>query len=155
MVNVIPNSINSIFVSDIIYFEMNNGNIHQVIILPGLPDLIFSLLMDAEKHSDLVGSAVEIENFEGGYFNFFDGYISGRNIELIFGKKIVQQMHFLEDGWPNDHYSVCTFLMESINNETKLTFTQTGIPEHKVADLEKGWSDYYWEPMKDFLENQF
>ena len=66
--------------------------------------------------------------------------------------KIVQAWHFAEDGWPEDHYSICTFTFESIENKTKLTFTQTEIPAHKAEELERGWNDYYWEPIKEYLK---
>ena len=83
----------------------------------------------------------------------FDGYCHGYNIELIEGKKIVQAWHFAEEGWPDDHFSTCTFLFEEAGNKTKLTFLQTDVPEHKVEALKGGWKEFYWEPMKAYLKS--
>jgi len=87
-----------------------------------------------------------------GKFSVFDNYINGYNIELIEGKKIVQAWHFTEDGWPEEHFSMCTFLLEQVGNKTKLKFLQTGVPEDSVESLCKGWKEFYWEPMKAWLK---
>jgi activator of HSP90 ATPase len=73
-------------------------------------------------------------------------------MELVEGKKIVQAWHFEEDGWPEDHFSICTFLFEEQDNKTKLTFLQTGVPVHKVESLKSGWKQFYWDAMKNMLK---
>ena len=78
--------------------------------------------------------------------------VHGYNIELIEGEKIVEGWHFDEDGWPKDHFSICTFYFEPEGNKTILTFPQTGIPEHKADLINTGWIEYYWEPMKETLK---
>ena len=56
-----------------------------------------------------------------------------------------------QGGWPDDHYSMCTFLLEPVGNKTKLSFIQTGVPEDSAAELKKGWKQYYWEAIKTYL----
>ena len=107
--------------------------------------------MNPKAHSAFTGSEVTMSTKINGKFRVFDGYCSGYNIELVEGKKIVQAWHFEEEGWPEDHFSVCTFVFEKLGKKTKLSFTQTGVPEHKVDALKDGWKNYYWEPMKAFL----
>lgn len=114
---------------------------------------VYNLIMDAKKHSAFTGSKVIMSNKPNGKFSVFDGYCHGYNIELIEGKKIVQAWHFAEDGWPDDHFSICTFRFDQQDNKTKLTFLQTDVPEHKAEELKEGWKKYYWEAMKDFLKN--
>jgi activator of HSP90 ATPase len=131
---------------------MKTKRIKQTITFPGaLPREVYSLIMDARKHSAFTGSKVTMSNKVNGKFKMFDGYCSGFNIELNEGKKIVQGWYFKEDGWPEDHYSICTFIFEKIPSGTKLIFTQTHIPEHKVDTLKEGWKLYYWQPMKAYL----
>jgi len=57
----------------------------------------------------------------------------------------------MEVGWPTTHYSICTFVFEAEKGKTKLTFSQIGVPAHKVAALEQGWYDFYWTPMQVLL----
>jgi activator of HSP90 ATPase len=130
---------------------MKTKNIKQTITLAGKPADIYELLMDAKKHAALVGGKVTMSRKPNGKFKVFDGYCHGFNMELKEGKKIVQAWHFDEDGWPDDHFSTCTFIFEKASKGTKLTFTQTGIPEHKAESLKEGWKEFYWEPMKEYL----
>ncbi len=133
---------------------MKTKSIQQEIIFDCEPAVIYNLLMNQDKHSEITGSEVIMSNELNGQFSVFDGYCEGYNIELIENQKIVQAWHFDEDGWSEDHYSICTFIFEPAENKTKLIFTQTGIPEHKAEELERGWNDFYWQPIKEYLKNR-
>ena len=127
-------------------------SIKQIATFSAEPEQVYQLLMNAEKYSAFTGSNVITSKEINGTFNVFGGYIEGYNIELVEGEKIVQAWHFVEDGWADDHYSICTFLFEKVGGKTRLIFKQTGIPEHKVDSLKGGWKQYYWEPMKNYLK---
>jgi activator of HSP90 ATPase len=131
---------------------MKTKSIKQTVTFDSTPEKVYQLIMDQKKHSTFSGTKVFMSTKPKGKFNVFDGYIHGYNIELIEGKKIVQAWHFKEDGWPEDHYSICTFTFEKQGDKTKLTFVQTDVPEHKVDELKEGWKDYYWKAMKEYLK---
>jgi len=131
---------------------MTTRSIKQTVTFNASPKEVYQLIMDAKKHSAFTGSAVTMSNKINGKFSMFEGYCHGYNIELSDGKKIVQAWHFAEDGWPDDHFSVCSFAFQKKDNQTKLVFTQTGIPEHKAEDLKEGWKKFYWQPMKTWLK---
>jgi len=80
----------------------------------------------------------------------YDGYISGKNIELVPDKKIVQDWRAVD--WPEGHFSRVAFELTPVPEGTRLDFTHIGIPEGEEASFEQGWIDNYWEPMKAFLE---
>lgn len=132
---------------------METKTINQTVYFDASKEEVYQLLMDADKHSAFTGSKVIMSKEINGKFSVFDGYCHGYNMELDEGRKIVQAWNFAEDGWAEDHYSICTFLLENENGKTKLTFTQTDVPEHKKEALESGWKEYYWEPMKEYLES--
>jgi activator of HSP90 ATPase len=131
---------------------MKTKSISKTVRLKSSPPFIYNMLMDAKKHAAFTGSPVKMSKKVKGTFSVFDGYCTGYNIELIENFKIVQAWNFKEDGWPSDHFSICAFLLETDEKNTILTFTQTGIPEHKAADLRKGWNEFYWESMKLYLK---
>lgn len=131
---------------------METKDLKQVIIFDATASEIYEALLDEAKHSLFTGAEAIIDREIDGKFSVYDEYCYGYNIELIPNKKIVQAWHFVEDNWPDDHYSICTFLLKQNGDKTVLTFTQTGIPEHKLAALTKGWEDYYWQPLKEFLK---
>ncbi len=132
---------------------MKTKSINQNITFSGSPEAVYQLIMDPKKHAAFTGSDVIMSNEIDGRFNAFDGYCQGYNIELVKDKKIVQAWHFEEDGWPDDHYSICTFSFVPEGKKTILNFTQTGVPEHKVDSLTDGWREFYWEPMEAYLKS--
>ena len=130
---------------------MKTKDIHHTEIFNTDPADLYKCIMNSRIHSSFTGGEAIIEDKEGADFSAFDGYITGKNIVLEHGKKIVQTWRAEEDGWPENHFSEVTFIIEKIKKGTLLEFYHTGIPEHKVADISKGWVDFYWEPLKDFL----
>lgn len=131
---------------------MKTKSIKQTVTFNASPELIYNLLMDEKKHTVFTGSKATIDSKPNGKFTVFDGYCNGYNIELIKGKKIVQAWHFAEDGWPDDHFSICTFEFEKDGKKTKLRFLQTNVPEHKVETLKEGWKEFYWDAIKLYLK---
>ncbi len=125
--------------------------IQQTVLFNASPMEVYELLMDEVKHSEITDSDVEMSNEVEGTFEIFDGYCHGYNIEIDEGKKIVQAWHFEEDGWAEDHFSICTFVFEPTEHGTKLEFTQTDVPDHTAEALTSGWNQFYWEPMKAYL----
>jgi activator of HSP90 ATPase len=133
---------------------MKTTSIKQTATFDAAPGEVYQLIMDPKKHSAFTGSKVVMSAKINGKFNGFDGYIHGYNIELVEGKKIVQAWHFTEEGWPEDHFSTCTFLFKPVGKKTKLTFLQTNVPEQIAASLKSGWKEIYWGPMKAYLSHK-
>ena len=131
---------------------METGSIKQTVTFTASPKKVYELIMDAKQHSKFTGEKVKMSTKIHGEFNVFGGYCHGYNLELVEGKKIVQAWHFKEEGWPDEHYSVCTFEFKKDGKNTKLKFTQNDIPKHKVESLKSGWKTYYWNPMKAALK---
>ena len=131
---------------------METMNIRQTATFKASPHEVYEALMDSEKHSIFTGGRSVVSRKIGGKFSAFDGYSEGTNIELIPDKKIVQTWRAAD--WPSGHYSWATFLLKEIGGKTRLTFTQTGVPREQFDDISHGWKDYYWTPMKKWLERQ-
>jgi activator of HSP90 ATPase len=125
---------------------MKTKSIKQTVIFNTTPETIYNLIMDEKKIAAFTGSKVTMSKKLNGKFSVFDGYCHGYNIELIEGKKIVQAWHFAEDGWPDEHYSICTFDLENASNKTKLRFLQTDVPEHKVDSLKMDGKNFTGTP---------
>ncbi len=62
----------------------------QIIIFKTSPEEIYNALMDSKKHSLFTGGKAVIGKKVGDTYSSYDGYISGKNMELIPGKKIVR-----------------------------------------------------------------
>ena len=129
---------------------METKTIKQSVTLKANPHNVYEALMDSRKHSQFTGGKASISGEVGGKFSAFDGYCEGINLQLVPDKKIVQLWRSTD--WPEGHYSTASFSLKEISNGTRLTFTQTGVPEDDYEDIKQGWYDYYWDPMKQMLE---
>jgi activator of HSP90 ATPase len=130
---------------------MDTRNIRQSVTIRATPHAVYEALMDSRKHTKMVGARSNISRQVGGKFSAFDGYAEGVNLELVPDQKIVQTWRASD--WPAGHYSKVTFSLKEVESGTRLSFSQTGVPEDQYEDILQGWKDYYWQPMKEMLEN--
>jgi activator of HSP90 ATPase len=128
---------------------METRNIRQSVTFKATPHAVYEMLMDSKKHSVLAGDQAKISRNVGGKFTVGD-YIEGVNLELAPDEKIVQTWRYSD--WPKGHYSKATFALKKVEGGTRLTFTQSGVPEEFYEDIKQGWIDYYWTPMKEMLK---
>lgn len=116
-------------------------NISQKVMIPAAPEEVYDAFMDEAKHADFTGAKAKIENKVGGKFEVWDGYGSGKNIELVQGKKIVQTWRASD--WPKDQESSITLRLEKKDGQTELEFSQENIPDDFADEVKQGWQDYY------------
>ncbi|MBM4250115.1 MAG: hypothetical protein FJ149_11975 [Euryarchaeota archaeon] len=124
--------------------------ITQTVEFKASPGEVYEALMDSRKHSRFTGARATVSRKVGGPFSVWDGYATGKNIELLPGKRIVQSWRVSE--WPEGTESKVVFAFTKTKKGTKLSFTQTGVPDDVAADIRQGWKDFYWKPMKEMLE---
>lgn len=124
--------------------------IHQEVAFNAAPARIYKALMDSKQHADFTANgAAKISGAEGGVFSCHGGYISGRNIELVPNRRIVQAWRV--KNWPAGIYSLVRFELKGSGNKTKLIFDHTGIPSGESGHLDSGWHARYWEPLAKYL----
>lgn len=124
--------------------------IRQSVTIRATPQVVYEALMDSRKHARFTGGGASISRTVGGKFSVFDGYAEGVNLELVSGKKIVQTWRASD--WPKNHYSKATFALTKVKGGTRLTFTQTGVPDDQHTAVKNGWVEFYWTPLKQMLE---
>lgn len=131
---------------------MKTKAIRQSVTIKASPHEVYEALMDEEKHATFTGGEAVIVREVGGEFSTYDGYASGETLALAPDEKIVQKWR--AGDWPAGHFSKATFTLKKVNGGTRLSFTQTGVPEEQYEDIKQGWTDYYWKPMKNMLESE-
>jgi activator of HSP90 ATPase len=131
---------------------MKTKDLHQTLFFKTDALDLYNCIMNACIHTSFTGDEAIIEDKEGTAFSAFGGYITGKNIVLERGKKIIQSWRANEEGWPVDHYAEVVFVMKDIEGGCTLDFDHTAVPETNAGAIEKGWTEYYWEPLKIYLE---
>ncbi len=129
---------------------MKTMTLHQTIHFKATAHALYEALMDSKKHAAFTEAQTTISRKAGGAFQAYDGYATGKNLELIPDKKIVQSWRASD--WPEGHYSMVTFEFKEKNGETVLEFTQTDIPAEAYAEIEQGWQEWYWDRLEAYLE---
>ncbi len=114
------------------------------------PQHLYDLYMNAKRHTVATGATAKISTKEGGKYSAHDGYITGKNLQLIKNKLIVQTWR--AQSWENtDVDSTFIIYLEPKNNDTVLYATHANIPDKHAESIEKGWHDHYWKPWKKYL----
>ena len=107
---------------------------------------LYRAWLDSDLHSAMTGSPAHAEPEVGSSFTAWDGYISGANLELTPGKRIVQSWRTLEFE-ANEDDSRLELTLEPVDGNTLLTLTHSNLPSHGMQ-YEQGWIDNYFIPMK-------
>lgn len=116
--------------------------------LPAPPEEVYWALTKAQSIQLWTGAEVEFTEEPGTEFSFWEGDITGKNIEFEYGKRIVQQWYFGEDNEP----SIVTIKLHEDKKGTSLEFVQTNIPEEDYKDFTEGIEEYYLGGLVDFFE---
>jgi activator of HSP90 ATPase len=127
-----------------------SSTIHQETIFKASPKQVYDALIDTNQFRTVTGGApTEINAESGGAFSLFGGMITGRNIELIPNKRIVQAWR--AGNWTEGTYSIAKFEIKEQGEETLVIFNHVGFPEGQDEHLAKGWKDNYWGPLEKYL----
>lgn len=130
---------------------MKTTSIKQSATISATPKEVYAALMSSAKHSKITGAKAFIGKKAGDAFYAYDGYITGRNIELKPGKTIVQSWIAMEDKWPAGHESKVTFELKEVKGGTKIDFLHEDVPAVIAKNFVTGWKDYYWNPLKKYF----
>src|SRR3989344_5176024 len=117
--------------------------IKQQVFINATPREVYEAYVDAKKHAAFTGANVKFEAKAGGKFDIWDGSLTGENVKLVPGKKIVQKWR--ADDWPEGHYSDLKIDLFADGDGTRLKLTQENVPDDKYDDISSGWHEYYWE----------
>jgi activator of HSP90 ATPase len=136
--------------------------IHQEPVFKASPKRVYEALTNAKQFEKVtqLSAAVqsgmakgnipaEIAAEPGGAFKFFNGFIVGRNLELVPNERIVQAWRVAY--WPEGAWSLVKFVLVEQSSETKLIFDHTGFPKGDADHLLEGWNGNYWQPLAKFL----
>jgi activator of HSP90 ATPase len=87
----------------------------------------------------------------GSEFSLWDGDITGKNLEFIRDKKVVQEWYFGDQ----PEKSIVTITIHPDKGSSAVTVEHTCIPDEDFADIAEGWRDYYIGAITSFLNPNF
>lgn len=111
---------------------------------------LYELYMDAKKHSLVTGGPAKISTKEGSRYSAHGGYITGKNLQLIKDKMIVQTWRAV--GWDKEDLdSIFMIKLEPKGKDVILHAIHANLPDKHSGHIGKGWYDHYWNPWKQHI----
>jgi uncharacterized protein YndB with AHSA1/START domain len=114
------------------------------------PAIVYDLLADSRKHSAITGMNATISRKIGGTFSVRGNEVSGVNVDLVPGRRIVQ-------AWRHRRFPEGIFSMAAVtltptpNGGTELVLTHRGVPKELIPETERAWREQYWSRIKTYL----
>lgn len=132
----------------------------EIFLVP--PFILYQVFVDAKMLTQIaLGSPAKVDVVEqGGFFELFNGSISGRFVSLEDSKRIVQDWRF--NDWKEGVYSRVELCfddqLEGTTRSTKLRLRQENIPpEDKFGNpgcierCRNGWKQNFWDRIEKVL----
>ena len=114
------------------------------------PVELYDALLNARKHSAFTGAKATSVACVGGRFTAWDGYITGRHLELEPGRRIVEEWRTTE--WPaGAPPSRVEWKFAAKRGGTEMSLIHSGVPASQAASYRQGWIEYYWKPLKAYF----
>ena len=116
-------------------------------VIPASAQDIYDAWLDSTGHSKMTGGEARASASVGDTFSAWDGYISGSNLELEPGRRILQSWRttrFTE----NDADSRIEVMFEPVDGGTRVTIHHTHVPDGHTGYQDGGWENNYFVPMK-------
>ena len=132
---------------------MTKTLVQKVIFKNTTPKALYELYMDPKKHSVATGAPAKLSDKIGGKYSAHGGYITGKNLQLVKNKLIIQTWRAM--GWDKDDID-STFIINLLakGKDVVLEMVHANVPEKHADSINKGWNTHYWEPWKKYLSGK-
>jgi len=119
-------------------------------VFPASPKVIYDTWLSSRGHTAMTGGKAKVSAKLGGRYTAWDGYVSGRNLALEPGKRIVQSWRTTEFT-DADKDSKITVTLTPVKVGTRLTLVHNSVPDGHTSYENGGWQDFYFKPMEKYF----
>jgi activator of HSP90 ATPase len=125
--------------------------VRQSVVLRAPPRELYAQYLSPRAHAGITGSKVAIGARPGTRFSAFGGALSGRTLQTIPGKLIVQ-------AWRSRHFHKAdadsTLILRFLpagRGRGRIELVHVNVPRQDYKGVSKGWPAYYWKPWRKYL----
>jgi activator of HSP90 ATPase len=129
---------------------MKTDSIKASAVVAAAPEAVYTAWLSSKGHAAMTGSPAKITARAGSAFSTWDGYISGKTLEVEPSLRIVQTWR-TTDFSEEEPDSSLEVLFEKAKGGTKVTLVHTKIPAGHGEEYRRGWVDFYFKPMKEYF----
>jgi uncharacterized protein YndB with AHSA1/START domain len=121
--------------------------------IPASAQEIYDAWLDSLIHSEMTRGEASMSDEVGAEVSAWDRYITGRNLELVPGERIVQSWRTTQ--FTDEHEdSIITVTLEEVEGATLLTLVHSNVPDEQTSYEQGGWQEHYFEPMKEYFADR-
>jgi activator of HSP90 ATPase len=117
------------------------------------PSKLYQFYTESKKHSATTGAPAKIQPRAGKRFKAHDGYIKGRNFQLIKNEQVVQSWRG-KDWSADENDSILILSFSQDGKDTIVEMIHARVPERHAEGIKSGWYTHYWDRWKKFLSDQ-
>jgi uncharacterized protein YndB with AHSA1/START domain len=119
-------------------------------LIPATPQDIYDTWLDSRGHSAMTGGKATQSAKMGAAVTAWDDYITGKNLHLEPGKRIVQTWRTTQ--FTDAHGdSVISVTLAKVPGGTRLTLNHANVPDDQTSYEESGWKEHYFTPMQRYF----
>jgi len=115
------------------------------------PSDIYSALTNPFTIELWSGYPAVMSDEPGSEFSMWEGDITGKNLEFVQDKKVVQEWFFGDQ----TEKSVVTIDIKPDGENSLVTVEHTNIPDDDFAEIAEGWREYYIGAIITFFNPNF
>jgi activator of HSP90 ATPase len=115
------------------------------------PSDIYSALTNPNTIELWSGYPAEMSTEPGSEFSLWEGDITGKNIEFIQDRKVVQEWYFGDQ----IEKSIVTINIRPERENSLITVEHTNIPDEEFDGIAEGWREYYFDAISVFFNPNF
>jgi activator of HSP90 ATPase len=118
--------------------------------IPARAQDIYDAWLSSNGHEKITGGQkAQISAQEGAAFTVWNGYITGRNLTLEPGRRIVQSWRTTKF---TDADSQIEVVLQPATGGTTVTVRHSNVPDGHTSYRDGGWQRSYFEPMKQHFK---
>ena len=115
------------------------------------PSDVYSALTNPFTIEIWSGYPAQMSEEPGSEFSLWEGDITGKNLEFIRDRKVVQEWYFGEQ----KDKSIVTITIQPDREDSQVTVEHTNIPDDDFDDIAEGWREYYFGAIMNFFNPNF
>ena len=120
-------------------------------IIPAAPAAIYDAWLDSAGHAAMTGGhAARMSPEPGAGFVAWDDYITGHNLTLEPGRRIVQSWRTTRFA-ASDPDSQIEIVLAPVAGGTRVTVNHSNVPDGHTSYRDGGWQNNYFDPMKRYF----
>jgi activator of HSP90 ATPase len=122
----------------------------QSVTLPARAKDLYAMYLSPRAHGAITGSKIVISSRSGSKFRAFGGALTGRMLQTIPGKLIVQAWRSTAFH-KGDADSTLILRFTPKGRRGRIDLVHVNVPNHDYNGVNKGWKNYYWTPWRKYL----